>query len=222
MGKRKCVRCEKWKEAKKSNFRISRNGGFRNYCRACGAKLEATERKLRMFEALGFECACCGERQPDLLTLDHVKNNGNEHRKILQCHQIYWLARRQGWPKDEWQVLCMSCNWGRRFLGQCPHQSGKTPEAVLGEMRQILSWKGKRFRNYQEKVKEPEFLEKRPYKSQEMRGNKYAAELNEEKVREIKRLRSSGKLQRHVAKEFGVSRQLVGLIWLGKRWPEIE
>src|SRR5882724_8414284 len=101
MEMRKCVRCGDWKEGTRTYFPVTIKGGFKNYCRACKAKFEATERKLQMFNALGYECKCCGERQPDLLTLDHVKNNGGEHRKTLQSHQIYWLARRQGWPKDE-------------------------------------------------------------------------------------------------------------------------
>jgi DNA invertase Pin-like site-specific DNA recombinase len=62
----------------------------------------------------------------------------------------------------------------------------------------------------------------RPWKSIEIRGNKYAAELSDAKVREIKSLRFTGKLQRQVAKEFGIGRQMVGLIWSGKRWKEIE
>lgn len=63
----------------------------------------------------------------------------------------------------------------------------------------------------------------RPWKSIEMKGQKYSAtKLNLEKATAIKALKNSGRLQREVAKEFGVGRQLVGLIWLGKRWPEIE
>jgi DNA invertase Pin-like site-specific DNA recombinase len=89
-------------------------------------------------------------------------------------------------------------------------------------MRQILSWKGKRFRSYQEKVKDPGYIEKRPYKSIEMRGQKYAAtKLTLEKAVAVKSLKGSGKSQREVAEEFGIGRQMVGLIWSGKRWKEI-
>jgi hypothetical protein len=225
---RKCVRCGEWKEATKRNFRVSRNGGFKNYCRSCEGRLQAIERKLQMFDALGYECACCGERSPLLLSLDHVKNNGNVHRQKYQSHQIYMLARKQGWPKEDWQVLCMGCNWGKRFLGECPHKMDKTPEQVLEEMREVLKWKGKRFPRFQEKLADPEYKEKRPWKSQEMIGNQFAAglkskggtrKLTMEQVKNIKALKGT-KTYREVAAEFGVGFRHVWKIWTGRAWKE--
>src|SRR5689334_14898203 len=41
--------------------------------------------KLRdmVFEAYGDSCVCCGETNPLFLTLDHINNDGNKHRREL-------------------------------------------------------------------------------------------------------------------------------------------
>lgn len=229
MEVRKCVRCGEWKDALKKNFRTSRGGGFRNYCRSCEAKYKSIERKLQMLEALGYQCACCGERNPLLLTLDHVKNNGNIHRQIYQCHQIYWVAKKQGWAKDEWQVLCMGCNWGKRLFGVCPHKLGKSPEQQLEEMRKVLEWKNKRFPRFQEKQVDRDFKESRPWKSAEMKGNKFAAGPNSrggtrkvtaEQVLAIRALRGV-KSRKQITEEYGISVQQVSRIWMREAWRHL-
>ena len=68
-------------------------------------------------------CACCGEKILLLLTLDHMNNNGNKHRKS-GCGggvNFYSKLRTQGFPKG-YQVLCFTCNAGRHLNGGvCPH-----------------------------------------------------------------------------------------------------
>lgn len=74
--------------------------------------------------AYGGKCACCGESEPLFLDLDHIKNNGAEHRKEFGNNQqiILWL-KRNGWPRDEYQLLCCNCNQGKaRNGGICPHK----------------------------------------------------------------------------------------------------
>jgi hypothetical protein len=68
-------------------------------------------------------CRCCGESGYLFLTLDHVENNGREHRISTGGTQICSLLKRQGWPKG-YQVLCYNCNFGRaKNGGVCPHQT---------------------------------------------------------------------------------------------------
>ena len=47
----------------------------------------------------GYECACCGEAEPLYLSIDHVNNDGAQHRKELGSlggHKLYkWLKRMQ-------------------------------------------------------------------------------------------------------------------------------
>lgn len=148
MADRVCVRCGKLKAEEK--FRKSASGKYRkNTCWACNGKYERTTLKLKMFAALGNTCACCGQDHPAFLTLDHVNNDGHEYRKQYNEQQMYRIAHREGWPKDKYQVLCMSCNFAKGHFGECPHKSGKTAMGWMADMLDIASWKGERFYNFQ-------------------------------------------------------------------------
>ena len=74
----------------------------------------------------GGECACCGEKEPLFLTIDHIYNDGAKHRSQLgstTSAQLYNWLRRNGFPKDRYQLLCMNCNWGKGMNnGVCPHK----------------------------------------------------------------------------------------------------
>lgn len=84
--------------------------------------------KLKAIEVFGGKCACCGEAGIEFLTIDHVNNDGNEHRKVVKhvAFGIYGWLEREGYPKDGLQLLCWNCNMAKRANnGVCPHQ---TPE----------------------------------------------------------------------------------------------
>lgn len=80
----------------------------------------------------GYRCACCGESEPLFLTIDHVNNDGAEHRKIvgsLGGTRLYKWLRDRKFPIG-FQVLCMNCNQGRyRNGGICPHKQPATKAA---------------------------------------------------------------------------------------------
>lgn len=75
-------------------------------------------------------CACCGEPDERFLTLDHVNNDGAEHRRSLSIwgqsmgSVFYRRMKSLGYPNDPpLQVLCFNCNNGKRVnKGVCPHQ----------------------------------------------------------------------------------------------------
>lgn len=72
----------------------------------------------------GYECACCGEKHPAFLTIDHVDENGSFHRRSdSKAKKLYtWLKMNQ-YPTG-YQVLCMNCNWAKsRNGGICPHKT---------------------------------------------------------------------------------------------------
>jgi hypothetical protein len=77
-----------------------------------------------MLEHFGGKCMCCGEDHPYFLTLDHVQNDGASYRVDYNEQQIYRLARKEGWPKDRFQLLCMNCNFAKGHYGECPHKMG--------------------------------------------------------------------------------------------------
>lgn len=83
----------------------------------------------RVYRAFGgYKCSCCGETEPKFLSIDHVDNDGAEHKRKHRLHtgeQLYRWIVRNGFPTG-FQVLCMNCQWGKRNnAGVCPHQSGK-------------------------------------------------------------------------------------------------
>ena len=84
-------------------------------------------RRLRseVIAAYGGRCACCGETTPEFLSVDHMNNDGAQHRKHVKSGQFYPWLKRNGFPKDGFQLLCMNCNSAKGFFGECPHQRAK-------------------------------------------------------------------------------------------------
>lgn len=84
--------------------------------------------KRAAYEAYGgFACKCCGEVIEKFLTIDHVANDGADHRKQMRGKHLYRWLRKNGYPQD-FQVLCMNCNFGKaRNGGVCPHVSPRVP-----------------------------------------------------------------------------------------------
>lgn len=85
--------------------------------------------KGEVMRAYGGKCACCSESALEFLTIDHVNGGGGKHRKKLGVSagiSFYRWLRKQGFPKDEYQVLCYNCNCARGFYGVCPHKRAET------------------------------------------------------------------------------------------------
>ncbi len=80
------------------------------------------EQRVAVLEHYGKKCACCGEAQPEFLAIDHVNNDGAEHRRSVHSgkHIIRWLIQNN-FP-DGFQVLCFNCNMAKSVYGICPHQ----------------------------------------------------------------------------------------------------
>lgn len=71
----------------------------------------------------GGKCACCGETEFAFLTLEHIFRDGNIERKQFRTtHQLLRQLKKQGWPKDRYEILCFNCNRATHELGICPHR----------------------------------------------------------------------------------------------------
>jgi len=72
-----------------------------------------------------MKCACCGEDEFLFLTLDHINNDGAQHRLEVGKQSIYRHLKSNGFPdKDRLQVFCMNCNYGKQLnKGVCPHKT---------------------------------------------------------------------------------------------------
>jgi hypothetical protein len=85
--------------------------------------------RLKVIEAYGSECACCGETEPAFLTLDHINGGGNKHRMEVcgnaSTASFYTWVIRNGFPRDILRLLCYNCNCARAYVGYCPHETNK-------------------------------------------------------------------------------------------------
>ena len=83
--------------------------------------------KDEVFSAYGQQCECCSETTSEFLSIDHINGNGSVHRKQVSkgrsgSTMFMWL-KRNGFPKDNFRLLCMNCNWSRGMYGYCPHEN---------------------------------------------------------------------------------------------------
>ncbi len=95
-------------------------------CVNCRTRMAENRERLKedVYNAYGgYVCACCRETTRVFLTIDHVNNDGNEHRKSVGggTRNVFCWIRRNNFPPG-FQVLCRNCNWAKHLLGRCPHQ----------------------------------------------------------------------------------------------------
>ncbi len=73
--------------------------------------------KVQCLEQYGGQACECGEADCDVLTLDHVNNDGAEHRRNTNSrgYSFYILLRKNGFPREpQLQVMCMNCQMKKR------------------------------------------------------------------------------------------------------------
>lgn len=92
-------------------------------CDACRTRRRARHLRLKqkVMDGYGGRCACCGDTFLARLTIDHVNNDGAEHRRSLSNEAaLYQQLLNKGFPPG-FQVLCASCNLAKHVAGYCPH-----------------------------------------------------------------------------------------------------
>src|SRR3990172_5592270 len=122
------ARCEynkKWKQANPDKVKASckkwRQANL-DKAKACCKKVQ-WKMKLQAIVAYGGKCECCGEAEPAFLTIDHIDGSGQADRAIKGIGYKFLSALRElGWPKENYRLLCMNCNFARRFGKRCPHE----------------------------------------------------------------------------------------------------
>lgn len=76
----------------------------------------------RVIEMYGNCCACCGETINEFLEIDHINNDGAQHRKTInRTRFLHWLLKER---RDGFQILCSNCNMAKGRYGRCPHAPG--------------------------------------------------------------------------------------------------
>lgn len=138
-----CRDCGETKAAELFSINNASHRGRSNFCKLCtqiknknyiknnperrkqSSKDYYAKLKQTVFDVYGNFCVCCGETEKAFLTIDHIKGDGAEHRKILGNRTLlYKSIRDEGFPKNKYQVLCHNCNWskGAGVDGKCIHQ----------------------------------------------------------------------------------------------------
>lgn len=73
-------------------------------------------------------CNCCGEKDIRFLSIDHINNGGNKHKREIGTRSssqlCAWLVKN-GFPEG-FQILCFNCNCGKGIHGVCPHKLQNT------------------------------------------------------------------------------------------------
>lgn len=74
--------------------------------------------RLEMVKEYGGKCCKCGITDSDLLVLDHIYDDAQIDRKQNNHTggiHMYSFLRRNGWPKDKYQLLCHNCNYKKEL-----------------------------------------------------------------------------------------------------------
>ncbi len=123
-----CRGCRKAKEREWTKNAIAKK---RDYYRMKSRESASRNRHYVKWKVFGhysnrtFRCACCGESEPDFLTLDHVSGDGNRRSREDGVPRsgillYYWLVRND-FPFG-YVVLCINCNISKGHHGVCPHE----------------------------------------------------------------------------------------------------
>lgn len=85
-------------------------------------KLRARRYRMLCIENYGGSCVCCGNSNYKYLQLDHINNDGAEHRKKLSNGKrggnMYRWAVSNDYPKNL-QLLCANCHHAKTYFGGC-------------------------------------------------------------------------------------------------------
>lgn len=124
---KECSKCRLAKPLDQFSPHARAKNGVHAYCKSCRVKDAQNKKealKKIVYDYYGRECCCCHETEPLFLTLDHINNDGAEHRRTLKGNKIlalYQFLIDNDFPSTV-QVLCCNCNRGKWLNGGiCPH-----------------------------------------------------------------------------------------------------
>lgn len=136
-GHKNCDSCQEMKSASGKKTRVKRASMgmcpkcgkqpkplINKWCEACLTDQRTYQRQQRdaLLRLYGGKCTCCGEDNFYFLNIDHVNNDGAQHRRQMGSHGASIRAiLREGYKPDRYQVLCCNCNSAKEHYSSCPH-----------------------------------------------------------------------------------------------------
>ncbi len=92
---------------------------------------------IKKYQYINIElkCACCGQvKDYHFMTIDHLNNNGAEHKKVGGFHNIPIYVLGHGIEeKYKLAIMCWDCNASLAFYGFCPHHPEIKREVKVGK-----------------------------------------------------------------------------------------
>lgn len=131
----RCSKCREYLPKNRFHRDRLKKYGIRYKCAACAS--DRTEKELQdlrhysremrktkkrlVLKGYGSKCACCGEKNPKFLTIDHIAGGGRKHRRKLGGQSyFYTFLIKNNFPKG-YQIMCMNCNFAKGVYRKCPH-----------------------------------------------------------------------------------------------------
>lgn len=74
------------------------------------AKERARKIRKLVVEHYGGRCANCEESRPEVLDIDHINNDGPNHKSSEYKGTLSAWILKNNFPTD-FQLLCRNCNW---------------------------------------------------------------------------------------------------------------
>lgn len=113
-----CVECKQNLSTIKFYRNKSSVTGYHTYCEECARKREIAQNlqnKKIVYNHYGAFCTNCGIEDVDVLSIDHIKNDGSlERRTIPKVRDLYLYIIKSNFP-ETYQILCRNCNW-KKFV----------------------------------------------------------------------------------------------------------
>lgn len=128
-----CHNCNHKKSlTERSGRRVTCTACADESCRMCRERAAARtraartlrERRAEVLSALGGDCRCCGIKDTDCLAIDHINEDGAEHRREigLSSMRLIKAVMESGPDHTRFQILCHNCNFAKSHQsGGCPH-----------------------------------------------------------------------------------------------------
>lgn len=134
-GKRSCESCLaliRSKRVRTERKKKSREEQLASY------RLRNRRLREKVLDHYGRECKCCQETIEEFLSIDHINNDGANHRRDVRggnSGNIYsWLVTNN-FPAG-FQTLCHNCNFAKGRYGACPHKASASERLNTGDVQQ--------------------------------------------------------------------------------------